>query len=81
MATRFKPNANRMEAMTTRPADSRNRSGMGMIGAIAALVIAAIIGFGLWSVVDYNTTPLTGSSATPSPSNPPAEPGPAGQGE
>jgi hypothetical protein len=70
-----------MEAMTMRPADSRNRSGMGMIGAIVALVIAAIIGFGLWSVVDYNTTALTGSSATPSPSNPPAAPGPAGQGE
>ena len=41
MATRFKPNANRMEAMTM-PADSRNRSGMGMIGALVALVIAAI---------------------------------------
>jgi hypothetical protein len=66
--------------------DDRNRTGMGTMGIMVALVLAAIVGLGLWSLAGNNTTAsnnapgvTTGSSTTPSPSNPPA--GVKGQGE
>jgi hypothetical protein len=53
-------------------------SGMGTIGLLAALAVAAVLGLVFWSMSDQNTTAsnttpgvTTGSSTTPSPSNPP----------
>lgn len=70
------------------PAD--RRTGFGSMGIIVALGLAVALGLLFWGMSDRsntvatNTTPgvTTGSStATPSPSNPPAVKSPVGQGE
>lgn len=64
-------------------------SGLGAVGIMAAIAVALALGLFAWSSMDTsrvadNRAPgvTTGSStSTPSPSNPPAQPGPTGQGE
>lgn len=66
--------------------DARRQSRWSIMAAIA---LALGMGLIFWSMIDADNTTVsntppavtTGSSATPSPSNPPAAPGPAGQGE
>ena len=77
-----------LDNRTDYPAD--RRAGFGPMGIIVALAFAIALGLLFWGMSDRsntvasNTAPgvTTGSStATPSPSNPPAIKSPAGQGE
>jgi hypothetical protein len=69
--------------------DAERRTGFGSMGIMVALALAIGLGLLFWGMSDRtntvasNTAPAvtTGSSTTPSPSNPPTVKSPVGQGE
>jgi hypothetical protein len=81
MANEFDPVTRRPvtddPALRNDPIIDNRGSGMGTIGLLAALAVAAVLGLVFWSMSDQNTTAsntapgVTTGSTTPSPSNPP----------